>query len=136
VPYQTITPAIGIGFESSCSWHHSVTFSAPKRWLLPGILRILCLSIVSSLGLGKAVGDDLEYAIKAAYLIKFADFVSWPPGTLSDNQFVICVVGRDPFGALLERASEGQTIHHRPIVLRHEDTVSHHMACDLAIWCT
>jgi len=49
--------------------------------------------------------DSLETAVKATYLYKFAPFVTWPqrPGP-----FVICVVGRDPFGPVLDQAVAGQ----------------------------
>ena len=42
-----------------------------------------------------------EYAVKAAYLVSLFSYVDWPPG--QDQHKTICVVGRDPFGQLLER---------------------------------
>jgi hypothetical protein len=56
---------------------------------------------------------SLEYAIKATYLLKLPPFVEWP-GTLPPA-FNICIVGRDPFGDLLQRAAAGQTIDGRPV---------------------
>jgi hypothetical protein len=45
-----------------------------------------------------------EYQIKAAFLIKFAQFVEWPglsaPATPSETD--ICIVGDDPFGKAID----------------------------------
>src|ERR1700733_6570688 len=41
-----------------------------------------------------------EYRVKAAFLYNFAKFVEWPAHTGADDTFVICVLGRSPFGPL------------------------------------
>ena len=50
--------------------------------------------------------------VKAAYLYNFAKFVHWPGDTLnSDSEgFVICVLGADPFGTILDKTVRGKTI--------------------------
>jgi hypothetical protein len=73
--------------------------------------RLLYLVLGSAAGLlTPASGQDLpEYIVKAAYLTKFVPFIDWP-----DSVFVsptapvtICVVGEDPFGAILDKAAVG-----------------------------
>jgi hypothetical protein len=61
-----------------------------------------------------------EWAVKASFLYKFAPFVTWPADAFggSDGPFAICVVGDDPFGAVLDQAVMGQSIGGRPIVVR------------------
>lgn len=61
-----------------------------------------------------------EYAVKAAYLYKFAAFVEWPAAGLpaTDSPLNLCVVGFDPFGAQLDRAVAGQRIGDHPIVAK------------------
>ena len=73
--------------------------------------------------------DSLETAVKATYLYKFAPFVTWPqrPGP-----FVICVVGRDPFGPVLDQAVAGQSINGRPVVIARVDMVGRGSSCDIA----
>lgn len=63
---------------------------------------------------------DLEYSVKANYLVRFAAFVEWPPRAFSGPQapVVICVAGRDPFGAALDRAARAQTAFGRALTVR------------------
>lgn len=63
---------------------------------------------------------DLEYAVKANYLVRFAAFVAWPPRAFSspDAPVVICIAGRDPFGGVLDSAARGQSAHGRPLAVR------------------
>jgi hypothetical protein len=57
-----------------------------------------------------------EYKVKAVYLYNFTKFVSWPDTTLpGDTQTInICVLGKNPFGSLLEpithMKTQGKTI--------------------------
>jgi hypothetical protein len=51
-----------------------------------------------------------EYAVKAAFLYRFADFIDWPEsaGGPTPETVTLCVVGEDPFGfALDELAARG-----------------------------
>lgn len=67
-----------------------------------------------------AAASSLEFSVKANYLVRFAAFVEWPPRAFANAQapVVICVAGRDPFGAALDRASRGQTAYGRPLAVR------------------
>ncbi|HVI33352.1 YfiR family protein [Phenylobacterium sp.] len=56
-----------------------------------------------------AHAQGLEYAVKAAFLTKFAAFVSWPPGT-GAGPVRVCIVGDDPFGPAVENAAAGQVV--------------------------
>lgn len=64
--------------------------------------------------------ESLEYPVKAAFLTKFGEFVTWPeesfPGP--DDPVAVCVMGPDPFGAHLDRIAETQTVGQRPITIR------------------
>jgi hypothetical protein len=61
-----------------------------------------------------------EYRVKAAILYNIARFVEWPAGAFADggSPVVVCVVGADPFGALLEDALRGRTLAGRPVTIR------------------
>jgi len=67
---------------------------------------------------------SLEFAVKANYLVRFAAFVDWPAAAFDrpDSPMVVCVVGRDPFGAALDQAAAGQVAHGRPMVVRRSAT--------------
>ena len=60
-----------------------------------------------------------EYALKAAFLYNFGNFVTWPAGDgEQDEPFVIAIVGEDPFGPFIDRALGGKTIRGREVRIR------------------
>lgn len=64
-----------------------------------------------------------EYEVKAAFLYNFARFVEWPPDALRAEPFVIAVLGRDPFGTVLDETVFGKTVAGRPIQVRRASRV-------------
>ena len=55
-----------------------------------------------------------EYEVKAAYLLNFAKFVTWPHRTRFHRiRFHICVLGDDPFGAVLSPMVTGERVNGR-----------------------
>ena len=70
-------------------------------------------------GQGATAGLN-EYAVKAAFLYQFTQFVEWPPNTFGDAAapIVLGVLGQDPFGENLRRATQGRTVQGRSIVVR------------------
>lgn len=61
-----------------------------------------------------------EYEVKAAYLFNFGRFVEWPRDTPAGraNEFTICVLGRDPFGAALDATVAGENIDGKSVIVR------------------
>jgi hypothetical protein len=61
-----------------------------------------------------------ETAVKAAFLPKFAAYVSWPSGArvAAGAPIVLCVIGSDPFGRTIDDAARGQAIDGHPLALR------------------
>jgi len=87
-------------------------------------LRTACLALVlfafaaAPLQPAGAAGPS-EYEVKAAFLYNFARFVEWPldaPG--DDRTFVVTVLGRDPFGSVLDDTLRGKTIDAKRMVVR------------------
>lgn len=58
-----------------------------------------------------------ENNVKAAFLYNFTKLVEWPAGTFArtNSPIVIGVLGRDPFGAALDRIVDGKHISGRPV---------------------
>jgi hypothetical protein len=79
----------------------------------------VALMIAAAVSVVRAAAQEesLEYAVKATYLYKFGPFIEWPkPESETEPlNFKICVIGRDPFGDVLDQAVAGQTISNRPI---------------------
>jgi len=63
----------------------------------------------------------LEYQVKAAMLYNFAKFVEWPED--DRGPLVVGVLGKDPFGGVLEETLRDKTVHGRPIVVRKYHTL-------------
>jgi hypothetical protein len=80
-----------------------------------------------------AGGTSLEYQVKAAYLLNFTRYVEWPPQsfTAPEAPVTICVLGRDPFGTVLDATVLGRTTHGRPLKIRRIRTDQEAAACHL-----
>jgi hypothetical protein len=77
--------------------------------------------------------NTLEYAVKAAYLVKFVPFIDWPESAFASSTapLTICVVGADPFGAHLDRAASGQRDGERPLAVRRMTTFDPGASCQI-----
>lgn len=96
-------------------------------------LGLLVLGLCFPVGLAGQGGVSLEYRVKAAYLVNFTRYISWPapaepaPG----DPLSICVLGADPFGAVLDSLTHGQQSDGHPVVARRVRTVAEAAACQL-----
>lgn len=77
--------------------------------------------------------SELEYSVKANYLVRFAAFVGWPSRAFgaAETPVMICVAGRDPFNGSLDRAVRGQTAHGRALAVRRPATVEATAGCHI-----
>ena len=67
-----------------------------------------------------AAAQPTDKAVKAAFLPRFFRYATWPPGAMprGSDPFVLCVIGDDPFGGLLDDAARSQSIDGRRIAVR------------------
>jgi YfiR/HmsC-like len=102
--------------------------------------RTFILSLSLSVGLlalrGSAVVAqqiDREYDLKAAYLYNFGKFVDWPKNAIpgNDDTFVIGVIGRDPFGRILDAIAQAKTIQDKKIVIRRFASAKDYQPCHI-----
>lgn len=110
------------------------TGAARMRRALPLAVLAFAVLALTSLPCPPAWSQDtLEYAVKAAYLVKFAPFINWPETAFSSPTapLTICVVGTDPFGAVLDRAASGQRDGDRPLALRRMATFDPEVSCQI-----
>lgn len=101
-----------------------------RRWLSRRLLAsrvgffLLTVPCAASLpvrkaGLAAQAPSPSEFEVKAAYLYNLGKFVEWPePALAHDDSFAICVLGRDPFGPILDATLAGQTLKGKPAVAR------------------
>ena len=73
-----------------------------------------------------------EYQVKAAYLYGFGRFIEWPASAAvaGDGAFVLCVLGDDPFGRLLDQAAEGGSLKNQPVSVRRIERAEDSASCD------
>lgn len=84
---------------------------ATKRRLLAIVISVsLCAPV------RLAAATPTEYEVKAAFLYNFAKYVQWPPSPR--QMFVIGVLGKDPFGPVLDEVMSGQSVQRRAIAVR------------------
>lgn len=80
---------------------------------------ILSLTVSASSSLGQQTKPS-EYQIKAVYLYNFSRFIAWPGqrNSATTEPFVVCVLGRDPFGSALDSTLSGEQIDGRRVVAK------------------
>jgi len=74
-----------------------------------------------------------ERAAMAAFLFTLPAFIEWPESAFASpaEPFRLCIVGEDPFGALLQEPREAQAVGKRVIVIQREKTVAPDDHCQL-----
>lgn len=80
-----------------------------------------------------ALGQELAAAVKATYLVKFAEFIDWPPSSFRSpsDPLQICVIGDRPFEGLLDRAAAGRRVNGHPIEIRRLQSIARNTDCDI-----
>ena len=94
----------------------------------------LCLALALLLGALPAHAQLAAEAVKAAFLPRFARYVAWPGPALptAGAPFQLCVVGRDPFGALLDNAASTELIDGHSVAVRRMASADRAAGCHLA----
>jgi len=98
-------------------------------------LRFLLLCpffFVGSFGLLRAEEVGQEYQLKAAFLVNFSRFITWPEQSfLSEQQEItFCIAGKNPFGATLSSV-ESKKINGRNIKVVYADSLQRLPQCHL-----
>ena len=74
-----------------------------------------------------------EYAVKAAFLFHFAQFVEWPPDAFKNAAapLTYCTVGEDPLNGALESVLSGKNIGTHPIRVEHVKQAQELQSCQI-----
>ncbi len=74
-----------------------------------------------------------EYHVKAAFLLNFTKFTEWSATAFDgpDKPIAICILGDDPFGAILDRIVTGETVNGRKVVARRVRQLPAPKSCQL-----
>jgi hypothetical protein len=74
-----------------------------------------------------------EYDLKAAFLFNFTHFVEWPAEAFASDSapIVIGILGDDPFGPVLDKIIDGETIRNRKLVIKRSRQVEDLKDCQV-----
>jgi YfiR/HmsC-like len=85
------------------------------------LFHLLAVGIASALLVPSCLhaqrSNPSEYEVKAAYIYDFGKFVAWPAKVAAADDFPICVLGEDPFGATFDATVAGETINGKKVVV-------------------
>lgn len=85
--------------------------------ILSALVAFLGLSILSP----KVLAQDPADLVKGAYLPKFLSFIHWPNG---DDEKLICILGRNPFGRSVQEFVRVEGIRARVVAVADEDDIA------------
>jgi len=85
----------------------------PRPWLL-----VVCLApLLPAPAAAQEAPATLERQVKAAYLLNFTRYTEWPPTAFAgpSDALNVCIVGRDPFGPVLDQTLLARRTSSRPL---------------------
>lgn len=74
-----------------------------------------------------------ERASMAAFLLQLPAFIEWPENAFASpaDPFRLCIVGEDPFGAMLQGKPEAQVVGKRALIIERDKAVSPDEHCQV-----
>ena len=92
------------------------------------------LLIALLLGAASARAQPTEDAVKAAFLPRFARYVTWPApaSPRAGAPFQLCIIGRDPFGPMIDQAASTELIDGHAVTIRRMAGPERAAGCQLA----
>ena len=87
----------------------------PRRALVTAIVAAFLVAEPT-----RAQPSSNEYQIKAAFLVHFLQFTTWPEGGTIPAGAPVCVgvIGDDPFGTTLDEAMRAETLQGRKLIVK------------------
>lgn len=100
-----------------------------------GVLRLwatVVLLLLFSPAFAIAQEHPTESQVEAAYLYNFGKFVTFPADRLSSpDSFQICILGKDPFGQVLDDTVRNESINGRKITTARLSNIQQARACGI-----
>ena len=69
---------------------------------------------------------EIEYKLKAAYLLHFLQFVEWPDSVFENEKspIIVTILGDDPFGKILDEITKSEKIGDHSITIKRTHSLS------------
>ncbi len=111
----------------------TITFCSNSEWRFASravSLAVLCFCTLAS---HAAAEQPKEHTLKAAYLYQFTRFVAWPDGTWRNEKedFVIGVIGENPFGNTLDKLATKRLAQKRRIKVHYFADLAAYKPCHI-----
>lgn len=106
--------------------------SAYWTWIARLVLVLLILPVQAYVASQELTAENPN-RVKAAFLRNFAHYVTWPSSAFPDGlgPWRVCIVGRDPFGDMLENTFKGRTEQGHPFEIYRADTLRKLPGCHI-----
>ncbi len=105
-------------------------WSAPVSQFLFALVSVFSIALVLS-EFSSAQVHPTESQVKAAYLYNFGKFVRWQDQSPNAASIKICVLGKDPFGNVLDSTVAGESIDGRKIIVNRIVKVQDAATCNI-----
>ena len=104
--------------------------TAPRAFWRSAVAAIAAVLLLGA----PASAEVSDVQVKAAFIPKFARYVTWPPTApgRTNSQMVICIIGDDPFGPMLTQAAVGQEVDGRPFSVKRLPSAAGASDCAIA----
>ncbi len=102
------------------------------RMARPGLI-LTALFLFGSLSFQAQTLTSVEYKVKAVFIYNFIHFIDWPQSTYeySYDEFVIGIIGGDPFGTYIDEAVAGERIKSHRIKVQRYKSVEEIKKCHI-----
>lgn len=112
---------------------HRSTPKACWSWTVWMVGLVLLLVSVPAPAHGQESAVENPNKVKAAFLRNFAHYVTWPGSAFPDSHspWRVCILGRDPFGDMLEKTFQGRTEQDRSFEVHRGDTLRRLPTCQI-----
>ena len=94
------------------------------------VLTFLCAWAAALTAAAPAHAQVSETAVKAAFIPKFARYVTWPSN--GSGPMAICIIGDEPFGNAIDHAAASQSVDGRSFVVKRVSTTAA-SGCSIAV---
>lgn len=102
----------------------------PNKLLICVLLAMLALLYGVGAQAANTKDQEREYKLKAAFLLNFSKFTTWPKGTFPEpgQTFNFCIVGENPFGTAFD-GLESKKIGGRAVQLHYAASIAKSESC-------
>lgn len=112
---------------------HRSAFPTCWSWIIWMAWVVLLMVSTAAQANGQESAVENPNRVKAAFLRNFAHYVTWPGSAFPDSHspWRVCILGRDPFGDMLEKTFLGRTEQDRSFEVHRADALQRLPTCQI-----